>query len=847
MRRLTFALIFHCTFFLILPSKAQPQKVRAASPVEIIKDRWGVNHIYAQNEHDLFYAQGYCAAQDRLFQLELWRRQATGTVAELLGSQELKRDQGARLFRFRPASPAALDAELNHYHPHGAAIIRAFVEGINAYITEIKKTPEKLPFEFKTLNTEPGLWTPEIVISRHQGLLSNVRDELNFGRLVYLIGADRLRALQWFHPRSDASGKDPITEPDLILRVPGEQLMQPILEIYDAFRLPLKFISPPSPLSFVRRGGVLPVDLLSGIADYTEDRMSLSSPPLLRKERGPGGEVEDWFDTEKTMVGSNNWVVDGRHSVSGYPMLANDPHRAQSAPSLRYWVHLHAPNWNVVGAGEPTLPGVSVGHNEHGAWGLTIFETDNEDLYVYETNPKNRNQYKYGSRWETMRVVKETIPVRGAEPITVELKYTRHGPVTFEDTKNNRAYAVRAGWLERGCSPYLASLRMNQARSWAEFRQACSFSRIPGENMIWAGRPLPDKKGNIGWQAVGISPIRKGWTGLVPVPGDGRFEWGGYLPIDKLPHKVNPPEGYVVTANNNLTPTDFPNRNAIGWVWAGPSRAHRIEEVLTNGQRKTLSDFARLQADYLAIPARTLVPLLNPLVAEDLEAEQAASLLRKWNFELNPESVAATIYVAWETQLRQALYGAMVPEPARPYLRSLPTKRVLDWLTSPVILVPTGSTQSARIMDRDSLLLTCLTRAVADIKKRLGDNPDEWQYGQRANKHITLTHPLSALVSEEQRKRINLGPIPRGGYAETVNNTGNNLNQEHGASFRILVDTEDWDRTLGINSPGQSGNPDSPHYSDLFELWGRNGYFPVYFSKEKVKAVAESTMMLQPK
>jgi penicillin G amidase len=818
MRRLTVALILSCLFFIINCSFCQSPKTRLIDKVEIIRDRWGINHIYAQNEHDLFYAQGYCAAQDRLFQLEMWRRQATGTVAELLGPAEIKRDQGARLFRFRVANRAALDAELNHYHPRGATIVRAFVEGINAYITKIKKTPEKLPFEFKVLKTEPGLWTPEIVISRHQGLLSNVRDELNNGRLVHLLGADKLRELQWFHPKTNDA------EPDLTLRVPGEQLMQPILELYDAFRLPLKF-KPEQ-------------DLL----------------------RASATEVENWFDTEKTMVGSNNWIIDGRHSVSGYPMLANDPHRAQSTPSLRYWVHLHGAGWNVVGAGEPTLPGVSVGHNEHGAWGLTIFETDNEDLYVYEINPKNPNQYKYGptgrqSRWETMRVIRETIPVKGSEPVTVELKYTRHGPVTFEDAKNGRAYAVRAGWLERGCSPYLASLRMNQARNWTEFRQACIQSRIPGENMIWA-----DRKGNIGWQAVGLSPIRptsagRPWTGLVPIPGDGRFEWGGYLPIEKLPHKVNPPEGYVVTANNNLIepapadrsnrPTDFPNRSAIGWVWSGPSRAHRIEEVLTNGQRKTLTDFTRLQTDYLALPARRLVPLLEPLVAEDTPTEQASSLLRKWNFQLEPGSVAASIYVAWETQLRQALYQVMVPESAQPYLRSLPTKRVLDWLTSPVILVSGSQGQPTRLMDRDSLLLTCLTRAVTDLTKRLGPDLDEWQYGQRTNKHITLTHPLSALVSEEQRKRINLGPIPRGGYAETVNNTGNSLNQEHGASFRIVVDTEDWDRTLGINSPGQSGDPDNPHYRDLFELWGQNGYFPVYFSREKVKAVAETVQILK--
>ena len=808
MRRLL--LIASCSLFILHYSCSQ--KIPGLQqPVEIIRDRWGINHIYAQNEHDLFFAQGYSAAQDRLFQLELWRRQATGTVAELLGSQEVKRDIGTRLFTFRPTN---LDAELRHYHPHGPQIVRAFVAGINAYITEILKTPDKLPFEFKVLKTTPGRWTPEIVISRHQGLLSNIRDELNYGRLVHLLGQERVRELHWFHPVQQEG------QPDLTLHVKGEELFQPILELYEAFRLPLKF--------------------------------QQNDPGLGATDE----EATNWFEAEKQYTGSNNWVISGSRSTSGYPMLANDPHRAQSTPSLRYWVHLHAPGWNVVGAGEPTLPGVSIGHNDYGAWGLTIFDTDNEDLYVYDINPGNPNQYRYKGGWETMRVLKETIAVKGRPSVTAELKYTRHGPVVFEDKKRHKAYAVRAGWLETGCAPYLASLRMNQARSWTEFRQACTYSRIPGENMIWAGRPSVgrpsvgrpsgDKEGTIGWQAVGLAPIRTNWTGLVPVPGDGRFEWSGYLSISKLPNKRNPAEGYIVTANNNLTPTDYPYRNAIGWVWASPSRAHRIEEVLANGQRKGLADFMRLQTDYLSIPARTLVPLLEPLSSPDDPTERALSYLRRWDYKMEPGSVAAAIYMAWEDQVRTAYYYETVPEVAQPYFKSLSTKRMIDWAVSPYSVIPAKSGSGHKGIERDSLLLTCLARATAELTNRLGPDMDEWQYGQRKNKHITITHPLSALVDESMRKKINLGPVARGGYGETVNATGNTLNQAHGASFRILVDTENWDKTLGINSPGQSGDPESPHYKDLFQLWIDNSYFPVYFSREKVKAVGETTIRLVP-
>lgn len=765
-------------------------------PVEVIRDRWGISHIYAQNDHDLFMAQGYVAASDRLFQLEIWRRQATGTTAELLGKKELKRDIGSRLFKFR----GNLTAELAHYHPRSALIINAFVEGINAYIREMRQTPEKLPFEFKVLNTLPDYWTPEIVISRHQGLLSNVKDELTNARIVALAGADKLRELQWFHPAKTAN------EPDLTLDkiIDKEEIFQPILELYEAFRAPLKFTK--------------------------DDKKAALTPAF---------DFDSWYEEEKANVGSNNWIISGRRSQSGYPMLANDPHRAQSVPSLRYWVHLHAPGWNVVGAGEPSLPGVSVGHNDVASWGLTIFETDNEDLYVYETNPQNANQYKYQGKWENLKVLKDTVKVAGGSPEIITLKYTRHGPVVFEDGAKHKLYAVRAGWLEVGCAPYLASLRMNQARTWEEFRTACSFSRIPGENMIYA-----DKNGHIGWQAVGISPIRKNWTGLVPVPGDGRYEWAGYLPIQLLPNKKDPAEGYVVTANNNMTPVDFPNRNAVGWTWANPVRAHRIEEVLSAGKRMSLQDFAALQTDYLSGTARTLVPVLLKALEnrkETKESAKAISLLQGWDFQLKPHSIAAAVYVQWETELKKAVYDLTVPQTIQPYFKALPTKRLVDWIITPR---PTFGVDP--IKARNELLVSSLDKALQALTARLGSNMDQWQYGQAKNKHITLTHALSDWVSPDQRAKINLGPLPRGGYGEVVGNTGNNLNQEHGASFRILVDTENWDNTLGINSPGQSANPDDPHYADLFELWAKDGYFPVYFSKDKIKNAADRTWTLKP-
>ncbi len=750
--------------------------------VEIIRDKWGIAHIYAQNEADLFFAQGYNAASDRLFQLEIWRRQATGTVAEILGDGELKRDMGSRLFMFR----GNIEQELNHYHPHGSTIVKAFVKGINAYISEILKTPEKLPFEFQLLKITPQYWTPEVVISRHQGLLSNVKDELLNGQLVHLLGAEKVKDLMDFHP-----GEPNI---DLDKKIDGAALSQDILELYNAFRKPVKF-------------------------DQKDNRT---------------GFIEN-EDDDARFEGSNNWVVSGKRTQSGYPMLANDPHRAQATPALRYWCHLNAPGWNVVGGGEPSVPGISIGHNDYGAWGLTIFETDNEDLYVYDVNPQNSNQYKYKGVWENMTTRFDTIKILNKEPVVVKLKYTRHGPVVFEDGQKNKAYAVRAGWLEVGCSPYLASLRMNQAKTWAEFREACRYSRIPGENMIWG-----DKMGNIGWQAVGISPIRTNWTGLVPVTGDGTYEWAGYLDIEKLPHQYNPTEGYLITANNNLTPNDFAYRNAIGWDWAPPFRAHRIEEILSSGHRQTLTDFMLLQNDYQSLPARQLVPLLKELTAKN-EVEKARQWLLIWDFNLNKESIAAAIYVEWENTLEQNLIQLLVPDKAKTAIKTLPTKKLIEWLA-----VGRPEFGQNGVEGRNQFLLNALEKTITTLKTRLGDDMNNWQYGQLKNKHIFIEHPLSKMVNSELKSKINVGPVLRGGNGETVNSTGDKLNQATGASFRIIVDTEDWNKTLGNNAPGQSGNPDSPHYKDLFEIWSKGQYFPVFFTKNKIKEVGERTIILKP-
>jgi penicillin amidase len=770
-------------------------------PVEVLRDQWGIPHIYAQNEHDLFFAQGYSAARDRGFQFEMWRRQATGTMAEVIGRRELARDQGVRLFKYR----GDMARELAHYHPRGGAIIGAFVEGVNAWVDEANRNPALIPAELRMLGIKPGRWTPEVVISRHQGLLGNIGEELAHGRFVAKYGADLLQKVQWFHP---GPGAPKVTLDPMI---DGAGLDAPILELYDAFRAPMRF--QPSDLQTAYRGDSASHRRLASIDSIAD---------------------EDVRWNQRRDIGSNNWVVSGSRTLSGRALMANDPHRAIAAPSLRYFVHLNAPGWNVIGGGEPVIPGVSIGHNEYGAWGLTVFGTDGEDLYVYKTNPANPSQYQYRGSWESMRSISESVPVKGEAPVTVALRYTRHGPVVYEDTARHLAYAVRAAWLEPGGAPYMASLRMDQAKTWEEFRAACNYSNIPGENMVWA-----DVNGNIGWQAVGIAPIRPNSSGLVPVPGDGRYDWAGYLPIIQKPHSYNPPEGYIGTANNNLTSEDYPHRNAIGWSWADPYRFARIGEVLGSGQRVSMTDMMRLQNDYTSLAARSLVPMLASLSSSNPAAEQARQALLAWDKVLDKNSAAAGIYEHWYRQLSGAVTSVVVPAPARPAVRFVSTKRLIDWLAS-----PGGEFGPNALKTRDSLLISSLEAAVADLTQRAGADMNGWVWGRfhQAN----LQHPMSSALNSEQRKRFEVGPWPRGGDGNTVGASGGWENQTSGASFRYIVEANDWDASVGANTPGQSGDVDSPHYRDLFELWKNDRYFPVKYSRPAVEGVTELKIVMTP-
>ena len=409
----------------------------------------------------------------------------------------------------------------------------------------------------------------------------------------------------------------------------------------------------------------------------------------------------------------------------------------------------------------------------------------------------------------------------------------------FEDRANRKAYALRAGWMEPGGAPYLASLRMNQATTWEEFKAACTFSNMPSENMVWV-----DRKGNIGWQAAGIQPIRRNWSGVLPVPGDGRYEWDGYLPIASLPSEVNPARGFIATANNYLLPDNYQYKDLLHVQWSDAFRASRIAEVLGSGRMFNVGEMTRLQNDDLSIVARVLTPLLRHVTLANPASARARDLLTRWDFVLDKDSIEAGVYAMWQRRLltntREVVVPAAIAKATGANIVS--TKKVIDFLHVAGRTIRRRPHRRAR-----RLVAKSMDEAVAELTKRFGADMQAWKYGQEKYHHALLTHPLSdAVNAATQAQDLKSVRCQEAATAAPSAPPAAPTTREVGGSLKIVADTEDWDNSVGLNTPGQSGDPDSPHYRDLFALWARGQYFPIAFSRAKVESVRESTMRISP-
>jgi penicillin G amidase len=767
-----------------------------SEPVSITVDTWGIPHIRARNLIDLFFAQGFNAARDRLWQIDLWRKRGLGLLAADFGPGYLEQDRAARLFLYR----GDMQAEWACYSPDAKEICQAFVRGINAYIDLVEAEPDRLPPEFAELGTMPAKWAAEDVVRiRSHSWMRNVLSEVVRANVVAREGAeaDLLR-----------QNLDPSKTPE----VPqGLDLGSIPIETLDIYKLALV------PVTFSRER------LDASLARVEQWRKVTPLGDVIREANGQG---------------SNNWVIAGSKTKTGRPILANDPHRAHAVPSLRYMVHLTCPEFDVIGAGEPVTPGIMIGHNGTIAFGLTLFfGPDQEDVYVYETAPGDPDLYRYKDGWERMTHLEEAVRVKGAADQIQVLKFTRHGPVIFEDSANRRAYAVRSVWFEPGAAPYLVSISSMRARTHAEFARDMVRWAVPAVNQVYA-----DTTGNIAWIAAGYSPIRVGWDGLLPVPGDGRFEWEGFYRAGDLPNILNPAAGFFASANEQNVPADWPLPvEKIGFEWIESARAKRIAEAFAATSGHTVRTSCDLQTDMLSLPARRLVRLLSSLSSDVPEASAALALLKGWDAVLSENSAAAALFeVWWSKHLRPAVFAASVQAPAaRALLGPGDPDSVLLRLEQPTTWLTAVAERR-----RDQLLLETLPKAYLECVERMGNDSSTWAWGRLHQGYFE--HALTTL---KQDRTFDVGPLPMGGSDSTTMNTMYRFNDFRvvlGASFRMVVDVGAWDNSLCINAPGQSGDPRSAHYSDLAEKWSKGQYVPLLYTEEAVNAVAETSIRLAP-
>jgi penicillin amidase len=750
-------------------------------PAEIVVDRWGIPHIRAASQHDVFFVQGFNIARDRLFQIDLWRKRGLGLMAADYGPGFIAQDRAARLFLYRGDMAAEWAAYGN---PATQAICTAFADGINAYITLAATDPSLLPPEFAAMGIAPARWAPEDVLRiRSHALSRNVEQEAARAQVIAHAGPDAARFRKSL-------------EPTWQLRLPpGLNLAEIPPEVLDVYWLAT--VDP----------------------DISPERVAAPRDQAWRWTK-----VNDFDEVKQDAAsqGSNNWVVSGSRTATGRPILASDPHREYRNPSVRYVVHLTAPGLDVIGATEPPTPGVFIGHNERLAFGLTIFPMDQEDLYVYDLDPDDPDQYRYRDRWERMTIVQETIPVRDGPPETVTLRFTCHGPVVH--ATHRHAFAVRSVWSEPGTSAYMGRLAYMTAGSVAEHGEALRHWRAPTVNQVCA-----DTAGDIGWFAAGLAPHRPNWDGLLPVPGDGRYEWAGFYQREDLPRTINPPRGFVATANEMNLPPDYPYTDRkLGFEWAERSRSHRIHQVLDNQPEHDVADSMALQCDVFSTPAQRILPLLSELH----EPPEALAMLRGWDCHLHVDSTAAALFEVWWTKhLKPALLDQVTLDPvARPLLAPGDNEALLATLEA-------GG--------HDALLSDTLASAYADCQTRFGSRSSHWKWG--ALHHGYFAHPLSRVADPAVFRDV--GKLPMGGSGSSPMAAvyrGTDFRLTVGASFRVVMDVGDWDNSRVVNTPGQSGNPLSAHYDDLAPLWARGEYVPLLYSRAAVDEAAELRIILTP-
>lgn len=778
------------------------------APVDVYRDAYGVPHIYARNQHDLFFAQGYVHAQDRFWQMDFWRHLGSARLSEMFGESQLPTDRFLRTLGWA----RVVREELQQYDKVSLSILNAYSEGVNSYLADHSGSSLSLEYVFlKALNRKykPEPWQPLHTLTWAKAmawdLASNMNSEIRRSLLLKTLTREQVEELYPSYPADhpyilpgSASAQNPKTYPDTQL----------LGELSQQFARLDSLIGP------VREG-----------------------------------------------IGSNNWVISGSLTDTGKPILANDPHLGSQMPSIWYEVDLHCEPksddcpYEIEGVSFAGVPGIIIGHNDKIAWGFTNVGPDVMDLYIEKINPNNPNQYEVNGQWKDMKSVQETIRVAGGKEVPITVRYTRHGPVISDTYSMLEGFRMRSGielperyaialqWTALQYSnTFRAIWKANRAENWDEFREAASDFYVPSQNMVYA-----DVEGNIGYQMPGKIPIRAGGDGRYPAPGwTDEYEWKGYIPFEELPFSLNPRSGYVVSANNPVRP-DYPYLIASEWDYG--YRAHRITEMIEQHKGPiSIADVQVMQGDNTNEIAKDVIPLLLQFGWDDFKLRRAAQLFQNWDFQCSIDSAPAALFQSfWRHLLQDGFADDLPPEmPPRGDSRWYEVTRRLLQQSDSAWWDDAGTSAHET---RNAVLRSAFREAVAELYATQGPDPQKWRWG--AMHRVNFRNETMGSTGNHWVDDIfNRGPFETAGSGSLVNATSWDAAESYDVqdlpSMRMIVDLSDLSNSLAIHTTGQSGHAYHDHYIDMADLWRKIHYHPMLWNKGTVQSNAEGYLQLLP-
>jgi penicillin amidase len=792
--------------------------------VEVYRDSYGVPHIFGTNHHDIFFAQGYVHAQDRFWQMDLWRHQGAGRLSELVGEPMLETDKFLRTLGWERVA----QQEVDQLGSEELAILESYSAGVNAYLEDRTGVDLSLEYFFLPLinpGYEPAPWTPLNSLTWGKAmawdLRGNLSTEINRAKLLKDLSPAQVDFIYPTYPE------------DHPLIVPG--FKKPGVGDID---------TPPQNESSYSHNLIQNPYVQQSLLNL---ELSVQNLDQLRRAGIEG-------------LGSNSWAVSGKLTDTGFPYLANDPHLSTQMPSIWYEVGLHCiektPDCrlNITGFSFAGVPGIIIGHNDRIAWGMTNVGPDVMDLYIEKINRDNPDLYLTPDGWQELETVIEVIEIAGKKPVEHTVRISRHGPLIESvygledfhltsglDLPEQYALALRWTALEPTCT-FCAVWEFNQANSWEDFREAASRFSVPSQNLIYA-----DVEGNIAYQLPGNIPIRNPeHDGLLPVPGwVDDFEWQGYIPFSELPYSLNPESGYIVTANNAAVDQDYPY--LINLHWDRGFRAQRLVDLINSGPQPITREYMKImQGDNYDPAAEILVPILLDLKLDDPALQTTQQLLLNWDYQAELDSQAAALFMVFWQNLVQNTFQDNMPEDYHVGVNDTGIEIIRQLINEPDNIWWDDADTPARETMEDIFRIS-LEESYRELVNIQGEDPADWQWGSLH----TVTFENQVMSSFPLiNNTFNRGPYPASGGNEIVNATGWRSNEPYQInslpSMRMIVDLSDLSKSLSIHTTGQSGHANHQHYTDMTDLWRKIRYHPQLWTKDQIQDQSVSLLILSP-